>query len=146
MRVFILGEGENRIKLGHAIATHHLEDRISLVGFVPNASQYLKAFDIFVLPSLKEGLPYTLIEAMHAKIPIISTRVGGVPDLIEHDVNGIIVPPKDSGTLAIALEKLIQNKEMRARFAKESGKKIATKFSFETMLRHTIALYLQERS
>jgi len=121
-----------------------LQNVVTLAGFIPSASQYLCAFDFFILPSLKEGLPYTLIEAMHAKIPIIGTRVGGVPDLIEHDVNGIIVPPKNSGALTLAIEKLISNKKIRTHFAKESGKKIETKFSFDTMLRHTIALYQQD--
>ena len=81
---------------------------------------------------------------MHAKIPIIATRVGGVPDLIEHDVNGIIVPPKNSGALTIAIEKLINDKTIRDHFAKESGKKIETKFSFDAMISSTIRLYQQK--
>lgn len=141
LQIVIIGEGEDREKLSHLIAARELQNNITLAGFIASASQYLKAFDVFVLPSIKEGLPYTLIEAMHAQIPIISTRVGGVPDLIEHNVNGIIVPSKNSGALALAIEQLLNNKTMRASFAKESGKKIETKFSFEMMLSSTIRLY-----
>lgn len=141
LQIIIIGEGEDRERLQNLINIRELQSIITLSGFVPNASQYLQAFDFFVLPSLKEGLPYTLIEAMHAKIPIIATRVGGIPDLIEEDVNGIIVPPKNSGALTLAIEKLINDKRIRTRFAKESGKKIETKFSFDTMLSATIRLY-----
>lgn len=144
LRIIIIGEGEDKTKLQNLINALGLEDTITLHGFIVDAYKYLKAFDIFVLPSLKEGLPYTLIEAMHAKIPIIGTRVGGIPDLIEEDVNGLIVPPKNSGALAVAIEKLASDKKTLSHFAKESGKKIETKFSFDAMLRHTVALYQQE--
>lgn len=144
MRVIIIGSGEDHIKLQNMITAYHLQDTIILAGFISNAAQYLRAFDIFALASLKEGLPYTLIETMHAHVPIVASRVGGIPDLIEHENNGIIVPAKNSGALAAAFEQLIADKRLRARFAKEGGKKVIAKFSFDAMLKHTIALYQQD--
>lgn len=143
-RVVILGIGEDKEKLQNLIRAHALQDMIILGGFLPNAATYLKAFDLFILPSLKEGLPYTLIEAMHAGVPIVATHVGGIPDLIENNTNGIVVPPKNSEALARGIKQLIADKKLRGQFAKESAKKVSTKFSFEAMIRHTIALYQQQ--
>ncbi|MBI2022977.1 glycosyltransferase [Candidatus Giovannonibacteria bacterium] len=137
----IIGDGEDREKILKQIEAMGLSSDVHLAGFIPEAAKYLKAFDIFVLPSLKEGLPYTLLETMHAGVPIISTPVGGIRDLI--DVNGILVHPKNSNELAEALQGLIQNEDSRKNFAKESLKKTKTKFSFELMLGRTIMLYEQ---
>ena len=127
------------------IFAHGLQDIVTLAGFVENAAAYIKAFDIFILPSLKEGLPYTILETMNAGVPMVATHVSGVPDLIENNTNGLLVPSQNSTALAGALEKLMGDKKLRTQFIRESTKKVATKFSFETMLKHTIALYNQER-
>lgn len=112
-----------------------------LVGFVPEAARYLKAFDIFVLPSLKEGLPYTLLEATHAELPIIASAVGGILDVIEHEKNGLLVPPKNSSALAGALSILLANRAKQEYFAKNAAKKIRERFLFSDMIRKTIEIY-----
>lgn len=102
----IIGEGPERSKLQKQILEADLQNKIFLIGYVPQASELLKAFDVFMLPSIKEGLPYTLIEAEQAKLPIIATRVGGIS---EHFVkpHNQIVPPKDAAQLAEAIIKVI---------------------------------------
>ncbi len=82
MTFLIIGEGPEKLRLENLIKKYHLENTIFLIGALDNASQYLKAFDLFVLPSRKEGLPYTLLEALSAQIPIIATDVGGIKELL----------------------------------------------------------------
>ena len=68
----------------------------SSLGFIPDAYKYLKAFDVFVLPSVKEGFPWTVIEAMAAGVPSVATNVGAVVEIIENNKSGILVKPRDS--------------------------------------------------
>ncbi len=102
----IIGEGEARTIIQREILRHNLQNKIFLVGYVSDASKLLKAFDIFLLPSIKEGLPYVLLEAEQAKLPIIATEVGGIPEYFNKAPN-IIVPPKDSQYLSNAILKMI---------------------------------------
>lgn len=82
MYVAIVGEGELRSELEKKIKEYRLEGRVKLFGFMP-AAQVLKGFDTFALPSIKEGLPYVLLEAAQAGLPIVANRVGGVPDILD---------------------------------------------------------------
>jgi len=96
----VIGEGKERPKLEALIQKYNLRSKFFLIGRVPNATQYLKAFDIFVLPSVKEGFPWVLLEAMAAEVPIISTKVGAVPEVIEDGREGFLVSPRDNEALA----------------------------------------------
>ena len=122
------------------IAKNGLRDSVFLTGFIDDASSYLQCFDIFVLPSLKEGLPYVLLEAMEAGLPLIGTSVGGIPDIIHDGMSGLLVPPKNPSRLSHALEALISSKDMRRDFAIESKKRKEI-FSFRDMLKKTLDLY-----
>ena len=136
----IIGTGEQKNIIEEMIAKNALGKFIFLTGFLENASEYLKALDIMVLPSLKEGLPYVLLEAQKAGIPTISTDVGGIPDIIEHMKNGILVSPKNTGELAEALETIIRSKILRIQFAKQAEEK-SQNFSFIHMLSETQKIY-----
>ena len=125
-----IGEGEERDKIEEQIKKLGLKDRVTLLGFVPDATKYLKAFDIFTLTSRKEGLPYTLLEAGFAGIPIYATSVGGIPDIV---------------TTRETLEKLISDKSRRNEVGSQIHNHVTTKFSFEKMLRATNSLYQEIR-
>lgn len=139
--VLVIGDGEKKQALQEKINALGLAHIIRLTGFIPDAAQYLKAFDIFVLPSLKEGFPYVLLESSAAGIPIIATRVGGIPELIENGENGLLVPPENASALAEAIGHLANDAEMRQRFVAAGIKKIRERFSFSNMLEKTIAVY-----
>ncbi|MEK7552574.1 MAG: glycosyltransferase [Patescibacteria group bacterium] len=130
----IIGEGEERKNLG---------GRAYLVGAVPNAARYLKAFDIFVLPSRKEGLPYTILEAGLAGLPVIATSVGGIPEIITSMESGILIKPQNLQELSRTLEFLIKHKDKRARFGINLRKKIRREFSLARMVKETLAVYNQ---
>jgi len=140
-RLLILGDGENRDKLELQISKLGLQNKIFLLGFVPDAAKYLKAFDIFVLPSVTEALGYALIEAGHAGLPVVATKVGGIPWIIKDGESGILVAPKNPEALAEALKKLLDDEELRKRMGKKNRELTFQKFSFEKMLKETETLY-----
>ncbi len=143
IKTIIIGNGEEKEKLEDQIKSLGLENNVFLAGFIDNAFQYIKAFDIFVLPSIKEGLPYTLIEAMHAGVAIVASSVGGIPDLIENEKSGYLAPTKNPEALAKAIIKLMENENLRNQFGERSKEIVSQKFSFEEMLGRTIDLYNQ---
>jgi len=103
--------------------------------FIPDAYKYLKAFDIFVLPSIKEGFPWTVIEAMAAGIPVIATKVGALPEIIQSGQNGILVQPKNPQQIAGAITKLLNNEDLRKDLAEQGRKTVIEKFNLEKMIK-----------
>jgi len=100
----LIGEGPERARLSKLISANRLDNLVYLVGTVAEASRYLPAFDLFVLPSRKEGYPYALLEAMAAGLPAVATAVGGIPSIIADKKNGLLVPPENVVALAEAIE------------------------------------------
>jgi len=140
-RIVVVGEGEERTRLEAAIARAGLNDSIFLVGFLPDASRIASAFDIFVLPSLKEGLPYAVMEAMAAGVPVVASRVGGILDLIRDQKSGILVPAGDPEALADAIANLIAHPGTRRMLADTARQRIRSEFTIAEMMRQTIGLY-----
>lgn len=140
-RAVIIGDGEEKDKLNMQIQKRGLSNKVHLAGFMPDAKKYLSGFDIFALSSVKEGLPYVLMEAMHAGLPIVATRVGGVPDMIEHGRSGLMVSPRNTSHLAEALGYLLRESKKRQTFGVRAQEKAATQFKRDPMLQKTISLY-----
>jgi len=135
-KFLIIGEGEERKKLESLIAKYRLQNTVFLLGFIPEAARYLKGLDIFVLPSLKEGLPYTVLEALAAELPVVATEVGGLPDIAQTAKSCFIVSPGNPEALAAAIEKLISEKKGRK---KAGGKQLEN--SLQNMVSKTIQVY-----
>jgi len=108
----VIGEGKERPRLEALIKKYNLQDKFFLVGRIANASKYLKAFDAFVLPSVKEGFPWVMLEAMAAEVPVIATKVGAVPEIIENEKNGLLVPPKNSEALAESIKRIFESQAL----------------------------------
>ncbi|MFH1889955.1 MAG: glycosyltransferase family 4 protein [Candidatus Kuenenbacteria bacterium] len=140
IKLIIIGDGEERKRLEKLISGYKLQSSIFLAGAVEKASQYLKAFDIYVLPSIKEGLSYSLIEAQSAGLPSIATDIGGNAEIIEHNKNGILVPIKDFNKLAAEIINLAQNKSKQEKFSKNSLEN-AKRFDLRRMLEETERIY-----
>jgi glycosyltransferase involved in cell wall biosynthesis len=138
---FILGEGEERNNLKQLVRELGLEDKVFLVGFVEDAKLYLKAFDVFLLTSEKEGLPFTILEAGLASLPVIASHTGGIPEIIDDGVNGLLTRVGDSSQITKALEYFIQNPEKRKEFGKALEEKVKKEFSVDEMVKKTIKLY-----
>jgi len=140
VRCIVIGDGKQRPELEKLIEKHNLKNKVFLVGRIPDAYRYLKAFDIFVLPSLKEGFPWIILEAMSAEIPIIATKVGALEEIIENNKQGILIQPKNTEELAENISKLIKNPELTEQF-KEQAKKRLENFSLFNMVKQTEKLF-----
>ncbi len=141
MHTVIFGEGEERKRLEAQITRHGLQKIITLAGFIPNAAELLPAFDALVLPSIKEGLPYVILEAMTAGVPVIATRVGGIPDLIEHEKQGLLVAPKNPQALADAIITAATHREQYSAWGTAGRERQMQSFTLRAMLQKTVALY-----
>jgi glycosyltransferase involved in cell wall biosynthesis len=130
--LFILGDGILRTKLEKMTKDLNLEKKIFFLGYIKNASIYLKAFDVFVLPSLKEGLPYAILEAKTASIPIVASRTGGVPELIQDKQTGYLAEPENSEELAEAINKCL---------TKPIKPKLEHQFTIKEMINNVIKIY-----
>ena len=127
----ILGEGELKKELEKQIVDKKLENKVFLKGFIKDGAKYLKAFDIFLLPSLSEALSYTLLEAGFAEMPVIATNVGGIPEVIENNITGILIRPKNSKEIANAVRLLYEDREKASMLAKNLHESVTKKFSLE---------------
>lgn len=137
----IIGEGEQRSYLEKMISKYNLKNVVFLMGFIDDAKKYLSAFEIFMLPSLKEGLPYVLLEAGFIGLPLITTKVGGIPDIIGDTKSNFLVESRRSDNLCMALMEIINNRKVRNTLGKKNQINIKTKFCFEKMLNGTIKVY-----
>jgi glycosyltransferase involved in cell wall biosynthesis len=138
----IIGEGALRPNLETQIRRLGLENRVHLLGKRPDVKDLLRAMDIFVLSSLWEGLPISILEAMASGIPIIATDVGGNSEAIKGGISGILVPPGNASTIAEAVTRLLHDKSFSESLAKRAFESLTENFSAATMVRTTEALYL----
>lgn len=145
-RLVMIGSGPMEEQIRAQVRQLALESRVRLLGDVV-ATEYMSAMDLFCLPSRYEGMPYVLLEALAAGLPIVATNVGGVAMTVEHGRNGLIVPPcprfmSSAEPLAAALRELASDTEKRAQFAAVSAER-SEQFSIEAMVTGTIAIYRQ---
>ena len=108
---------------------------------MPEAWKYLKAFDVFVLPSLKEGFPYAILEAMVAGLPIVASLTGGIPEMIAGGENGLLIKPGDAKELAAAILRLSQDEEMAKKLGEEAERTVKEKFGLHKMIKKTMEVY-----
>lgn len=137
----LIGDGEEKKDLMRFAEQCGIEDRVHFLGFRIDGARYLKAFDIFAFPSIKEGLPYAILEASLAELPIVATTTGGIPDILTDKKTALLVPPKDSHALAKALKKFIQSDELCEQLAQAAHQHVHETFSFDRMRDRTFEIY-----
>jgi glycosyltransferase involved in cell wall biosynthesis len=145
-RLIIIGAGEEQKELQDLIVMKELTQHVVLLGSLPNAARYLTGVDIFLLTSHKEGLPYVVIEAGFASLPVVATAVSGVPEIIDDMRSGILIRPHSADEIAKALSFLIEQKEYQRAFGDALYQKVRGEFSFKKMLEKTVRLYAQRYS
>ncbi len=143
---FIIGEGPERKRLQITIDKLQLTDRFFIIPPSGEDAKYLKAFDIFVMSSIKEGLPYILLEAMAAELPIVVTEAGGIPEIIKDHSNGMMVSLKNPHQLAQAIAGLIHNPQIADEMKKAAKTAVIENFSLKKMVSKTEAVYKSLKS
>lgn len=137
----IIGDGEEKKNLEFFVEQSQLQKTVFLTGYKENGQKLLSAFDLFIFPSIKEGLPYALLEAGSVGLPLIATSVGGAAEIITDMETGILIRPTDVKEIANALRFFIQNPEKIAEFGGKLKDRIKEEFSLEKMIGKTIAVY-----
>jgi len=132
-RFLIIGDGPLRNTLEEQIASLGLQDKILLMGHRRDVVQLLSILDVFVLSSLSEGVPIAILEAMASGKPVVATYVGGVPEIVQEGITGLLVPPKDAEALANAIAVFIQRPELGTMMGGAGQKRVIEKFSAATM-------------
>ncbi len=135
------GRGQLEKELKDQVHRLGLDERVHFLGLRQDISTILALLDVFVLPSLSEGLSMAILEAMMAGKPVIATRVGGNPEIVLDGETGFLVPPRDSQTLADQLVTLLTNKEQAAQFAARGKRRAEGQFSLQTMVHAYQSLY-----
>lgn len=140
-RFLIVGDGDAREGLERRAVRLGLDGRAVFTGFRRGVPEILSEVTVGALPSLSEATSNALLEAMAAGVPVVATRVGGNPEVVEDGVTGLLVPPGDPGALARAICDLLANPELAARFGRAGRRRVIQAFSLERMIRETEGLY-----
>ncbi|MBU6321414.1 MAG: glycosyltransferase [Patescibacteria group bacterium] len=140
-KLVVLGEGEERARLERLIAARELSDAVRLAGFVPAGDRYLKAFDLFLHASRSEALGLAVVEAGLAALPVVATKVGGIPEIVADGETGLLVPPERPEALAAALVALIEDPVRAARLGERLAEACRARFDRARMIHETFATY-----
>ncbi len=141
VRICVIGDGPQACEMKEFVCKQKLEDVVVFAGFQENVTDILPAFDVFVLPSLTEGTSMALLEAMACGLPVIATEVGGTPDVVHSQKNGLLVPPGSSDAIVAAIEKLYHNKDLRGYLGSAAMLAIENHFSIESWLEEIEKVY-----
>jgi len=145
-RLLIIGEGGEKPKLEKEVKESGLTNKVIFESKKMATEDYLSVMDIFCQPSIKEGLGLALIEAMASGRACIASNVGGIPEIIDHEVDGILVPPENPPALAEAITRLATNTELRRSFSIRAPRKTADKFSIEDSVKKIAEVYEEARN
>jgi glycosyltransferase involved in cell wall biosynthesis len=142
-RFLLVGDGPEEANLRRQAAQLGIEDRIVWAGFQKNVASYYTIATIYALPSISEGSPNVILEAMAAGLPIAATRAGGVPEILENDVTGLLVPKEDPRALAEAIQRLLLSEDMRSRLASAARRQAESAHTLQAYRRELTKFYVE---
>jgi len=137
----LVGDGPLRAELEVRVRELGLAKRCIFLGHRSDVPDLLAAADLFVLPSLYEGLPVSVLEAMAAQRPIVATAIGGTDEAVTHEVTGLLVPPRDAAALASAICRMRADPALARRLASGGRERVEREFSSEVAARHVMRIY-----
>jgi len=141
----IIGEGPQRPELQALVKHHRLEGVICFAGFQHDVQDWLPALDVFVLPSLTEGTPMSLLEAMASNLPVVASAVGGIPQVLSTEQNGILVPPGEPGEIRRAVQRLYDDRALRDRIARAAGRTVQERYGIRDWVDKIEQEYIKTR-
>jgi glycosyltransferase involved in cell wall biosynthesis len=140
-RFLVLGDGELREQLERQVREYHLEKHVLLPGFRTDVVGCIKGFDVFVMSSVTEGLGTSLLDAMACEKPIVATRTGGIPEVVEDGVTGLLVAPRDHHAMADAIVRLLSDRALGRQMGLAGFRRVSHRFTVERMVAGTVAVY-----
>ena len=140
-RFVIAGEGDLRPSLERLIKERRLEKHVFLAGFRPDVLSVHKAFDIFAMSSVTEGLGTSVLDAMACAKPVVATAAGGIPEAVVDGVTGVLVEPRDHDAMARALIALLADEDARTGMGAAGLRRVRDEFSIERLVRETLRVY-----
>ncbi|MBU5638124.1 glycosyltransferase [Geomonas sp. Red69] len=141
LRLVILGEGGERGGLEAAARRLGVADRLLMPGYLRDGKRYIPMFGVFAMPSRTEGLPMVLLEAMQAGVPIVASRVGGIPGVLQEGNCGVLVEPGSSAALADGIRAVLGNPAQAAQRVAAAGAMVAERFSSRAMAQKYLSIY-----
>lgn len=142
-RFLLAGEGKEKAYLEQLVARWGLQREVVFMNFVSDIPNFLNGIDIFVLPSLNEGLGVSVIEAMAAGKPVVASRVGGIPELVQDRITGLLVPPEDPQALAQAISHLLSERALMESMGVMARKRVQRDLTMEQMAQKNEAFYYE---
>lgn len=140
-RLLVVGDGELRRPLEDQVHALGLDRHVTLTGFRDDALGLMRSFDLFVMSSVTEGLGSAVLEAMASGRAVVGTRAGGIPEVIDDGVTGLLVPPRDPRAMADAIVALLRDPDRRARLGAAGRARVIERFSVDALVRGTLAVY-----
>jgi len=137
----IVGEGSFQKTLDDYTRDNDLSKHVRFLGKRNDVNEIMKASDMFVLPSLSEGFPFVILEAMAAGLPCITTNVGGIPEMLIHNEEGFLVEPKNPSAIAQSLKQILLDKKLAERIGTKARARVERDFSLSNMIANTIEVY-----
>lgn len=141
LRLYVFGEGPLEPELRALGSELGIEDRVTFLGFRENMPGYLRQLDAMAMPSRHEGIPYAALEAMGMGVPLVASDVGGLHEILEHDVDALLVPAGDPGALADAIARLHDDADLRERLARHARDKVNARFLAAPMVDRYLEVY-----
>ncbi len=141
MSLLLAGDGPLKSELMKRAKKLGLADKILFLGYVNNIPQVIDVFDVFVLPSLKEGFPWVILEAMASRKAIVATEVGGIPEMILDGESGILIRPGDIDSLISGIHKILIDPQLREKLGRNARKRVERQFTLKRMIEETEILY-----
>jgi len=145
-RIVILGEGDLRDELSRLIHELGLERHVLLPGFRPDVLSLLKAVDVFVMPSITEGLGTSILDAMACRKAVVASAVGGIPEVVEDGRTGLLVAPRDASALGTAIVRLLRDPSLAGRLAEAGRARVEQRFTADRMVQDTLDVYRRLRA
>lgn len=144
-RILLAGDGEMRPFFEDQVRAAGLEEMFMFLGHRTDIPALLACCDIGVLASRSEGLPNAVLEYMAAGLPVVATAVGGLPEIIEHETNGLLIPPENPAALGAAIVRLLKDEQLRKRLATAGRERVVAQFNFANVMANLRQLYRNPR-
>lgn len=143
IKLLLVGDGPERERLSRLVIEFDLTKQVIFTGKIAEVQKYLQLFDLFILPSLQEGLSIAIIEAMASGVPVIASEVDGIPEVITNNSDGILIPPENESEIAYAAKRILEDRNLMNKLVNNAYTKVRNRFDIKKVAIKFQELYLE---